>query len=124
MIIAIDQKGSPIIDPQGNFQYISGLQEYKQRLINVFFTFRGSDILLPQYGFDYDTFYMLSAISGVSYALRAIIMDCFRPGIVFGLDHVTNADAYISGNTGYISLSAVMKDGTSVTQEFMLGMVG
>ena len=48
----LSKHGSPIFNPDGTFQTVTGVEEIKQRVHNAFLTQKGSDIFVPEYGFE------------------------------------------------------------------------
>lgn len=121
MSILLEDTGTPIINPNGTLTIISGITEFKQRIINVFSTFLNSEILHPDYGFDFENLSRASTLLDKSTLLKSLAYEALNPENVYNLNEILSLEAIVTGTTGMINVSVSTLDGNIYNSEFSLG---
>jgi phage baseplate assembly protein W len=106
----IDNAGVPVLDAQGNFMYISGINEIKQQMINAFSTQLGSEPLFEEYGFDMISLYQNINIDG-KIMLKMLTYDCLNPRIMRSIKSIDSCEASVTGTTGFVDLTLTTIEG-------------
>jgi len=116
----LSKHGSPIFNPDGTFQIVTGVEEIKQRVHNAFLTQKGSDIFVPEYGFDLEMFHSFSYVSGRELVLQSLAVEAMNPIYLNGISYVDYLDVYITGVTGVINIGITMSDGSNYETNYLL----
>jgi hypothetical protein len=121
MSVLLEDTGTPIITPNGNFIVVSGLQEFKQRIINIFSTFLNSEILHPEYGFDFPSLLRENLLDERNNIFRSLAFDALQPKNIFNLAKIISLETSITGTTGFIAVSFTTLDGQSYNSNLTIG---
>ena len=116
----LSKHGSPIFNPDGTFQTVTGVEEIKQRVHNAFLTQKGSDIFVPEYGFDLEMFHSFNYASGRELVLQSLAVEAMNPIYLNGISYLYYLDTYITGVTGVINIGITMSDGSSYETNYLL----
>jgi len=119
--ILVSKVGTPIIDSQGNFTEIIGMESMKQQVINIFATQKGQEVLFPSYGFDFITLNaMVPAMR--EYTLKSLVAEAISPSNNYSIKQVNSLETYITGQTAMISVDLVRNDETYISKTLLLSL--
>jgi hypothetical protein len=102
-----DDAGDIYIDPQGQLKELDGVDEVRQRIVNLFSTQKGSEIFAPEYG--YDRVAMVRApLMDDETSLHYYVMEALNPQNLYGISAVyniqTNVDVSGTDKVGFVSM--------------------
>ena len=119
--ILVSKVGTPIIDAQGNFTEITGIESMKQQVVNIFATQKGHEVLFPAYGFDYIT---LNAMVPTmrEYTLKSLVAEAISPSNNYSIKQVNGLETFITGQTAAISVDIIRNDETYISKTLLLSL--
>ena len=118
--IKLTDWGDPYLDGQGHLVPIFGVEELRQRIINLFNTQVGSEPFFETYGFDYLGFVRNTAADKnmllYYYAVNALGKD-----VPYGFSSVQNIACQVTGTTGIVAFDAT--DTSGITYPYTVGIL-
>ena len=101
-----EQNGSPIFDKDGNIIIAYDKVEFKQRLLNVFRTQKGSEPLFYEYGFDAIALGFGPAVQR-DYHLTSLVVDALNISNIQDMYGISQINGSVTGSTGIISFTVI-----------------
>ena len=102
--ILCDEGGTPIIDSQGNVVLCSGTTRVLQTIYNIMVTFKGSEILFPDYGFDHEQLRKIGGTGSRAMILQSMIVEALDPSKIECIQTLDNVTVSIIGTTAYVDI--------------------
>ena len=103
--ILCDESGSPVIDSQGNILLCSGNTQALQTIYNVVSTYKGSEILFPDYGIDFEYINSIQNIGGKAMIIQSMFSEALDPAKLPGIDSIDGISVSIANGVAYVDIT-------------------
>lgn len=103
--IVLDNSGCPVFNKNGVLQTIDGMEEIKQRIIQLFKTEQGTRPFMPKFGFNNDLLY--ESIGEVDFEdqIKASILETMTADVIYDVDGILSLDVEFDKDTQYLNIS-------------------